>query len=119
MDKSNIVASLISVLILLAISVSCFCSINDNKKYWMDFLWVVQAFFRGKVLRQKAYRPLWRLVFGINIFHFPYDSIPYDRVKKLVAWWGFRFIKVQEMDLYPEITGISPGDYFVIRNDFS
>lgn len=112
MNKVSLVSSLIPVFLLILISVSC--SIYDNKKYWMDFLWVIQAFFRGKVLRQTGYCPLGYLGFRTNVFHFTVDNIPYDRVKKLVAWWGFRFIKVDEMDLYPEITGISPGDYFVV-----
>ena len=55
------------------------------------------------------------LGFKTNFFHFPVGDISYDRVKRLVAWWGFRFIKADEMDIYPEITGMSPEDYFVIR----
>ena len=55
-----------------------------------SFLWVLQAFLRGKVLRQKAYRPQG------NIFRLPVSTSA-RRIKMLVKWWGFRPATTKEL----------------------
>ena len=48
-----------------------------------DYLWVVQVFLRGKVLRQKAYMPQG------NCFRLPVPMTTY-RILMLMKWWGLR-----------------------------
>ena len=55
-----------------------------------DFLWVLQAFLRGKVLRQKAYRPQQ----GMFCLPVPVTAI---RILRLVRWWGLRPMTAAEM----------------------
>ena len=48
-----------------------------------DFLWVFQAFLRGKLLRQKAYRPQG------NFFRLPVP-VTAKRITMLMKWWDYR-----------------------------
>lgn len=48
-----------------------------------DLLWVLQAFLRGKLLRQKAYRPQG------NFFRLPVP-VTTNRITMLMKWWGYR-----------------------------
>ncbi len=60
-----------------------------KKAKMIDYLWVLQAFLRGKVLRQKAYRPQG------NIFRaMPGGSI--GRMLILIRWWGYRPMTLEE-----------------------
>ena len=52
-------------------------------KMLCDFCWVFQAFLRGKLLRQNAYRPKY------GIFSLPV-SATVKRVTMLIRWWGLR-----------------------------
>jgi hypothetical protein len=54
-----------------------------------DYLWVIQAFLRGKILRQKAYRP------KDNSFCL---SVPVTgkRISILMKWWKFRPMTIKE-----------------------
>ena len=56
--------------------------------YLLDFLWVLHAYFRGKVLRDKDYRPR----HGIFALSF---SVSNKRFCMLERWWGLK-------DSYPE-----------------
>ncbi len=47
-----------------------------------DFFWVLQAFFRGKVLKQKAYCPQ----HGISFRGIPIAAV--KRMVMLMRWWG-------------------------------
>lgn len=58
-----------------------------------DFLWVIQAFLRGKVLRQEDYRPQG------NLFQLPVSVIA-KRFTMLMRWWGYRPATLA--DLYRE-----------------
>jgi len=55
-----------------------------------DWLWVLQAYLRGKMLRQKAYRP------NGNKFRFPV-SVTTARIMMLIKLWGFRPMTVAEL----------------------
>jgi len=53
-----------------------------NRSTIGNFLWVLQAYARGKVLRQTAYRPkgnLFRAMPGATA----------ERMLRLMRWWGF------------------------------
>lgn len=52
-------------------------------KTFRDYLWVLQAFLRGKVLRQKAYQPQG------NFFRLPVPMTT-NRILMLMKWWGLR-----------------------------
>ncbi|MBI1957332.1 MAG: hypothetical protein HYS44_02655 [Candidatus Niyogibacteria bacterium] len=54
-----------------------------------DFLWVLQAFLRGKVLRQKAYWPL------DNVLRPPVPTTV-RRISMLMRWWGYRLPTLDE-----------------------
>jgi len=54
-----------------------------------DYLWVLQAFLRGKVLRQKAYTP------QDNCFRLPV-SMTTNRILMLMKWWGLRPLTQKE-----------------------
>ena len=54
-----------------------------------DYLWVVQVFLRGKVLRQKAYMPQG------NCFRLPVPMTTY-RILMLMKWWGLRPLTQKE-----------------------
>jgi len=54
-----------------------------------DFLWVLSAFLRGKLLRQKAYRPQ-----GI-FFRLPVP-VTAKRIIMLLKWWGMRPMGIHE-----------------------
>ncbi len=60
-----------------------------NTKF-RDFLWVLQAFLRGKVLRQKVYQPQG------NFFRL---SVPVTarRNTMLMRWWGYRPATMAEL----------------------
>lgn len=65
----------------------------------IDYLWVLQAFLRGKILRQKAYRPQG------NIFHtIPGGSI--ERMLILIRWWGYRPMTAEEW-----VQSMKEGEY--------
>lgn len=56
----------------------------------LDFLWVLQAYLRGKVLRQKNYRlqgNFFRLATATN----------YKRITMLMKWWGHRSATTAEI----------------------
>lgn len=55
-----------------------------------DFLWVLQAFLRGKLLRQKAYRPQG------NFFR-PPVPVTIKRITRLMKWWGHRPMTLDEV----------------------
>lgn len=48
-----------------------------------DFLWVLQAFLRGKILHQKIYRPQ-------GSFFRPPGPASVRRIRMLMEWWRFR-----------------------------
>jgi len=50
-----------------------------------DFLWVSQAFVRGKVLRQRAYLPQAKV-----FFCYLQENTSITRVVALRRWWGYR-----------------------------
>ena len=54
-----------------------------------DFLWVCQAFLRGKLLRQKAYRPQG------NFFRLPVP-VTNKHITMLMKWWGYRPMTLNE-----------------------
>jgi hypothetical protein len=56
-----------------------------------DRCWAAQAFFRGKVLRQQAYRPKG------NLFRAPPGGVSVMRMRILIKWWGLRPMTVEEM----------------------
>ncbi len=56
----------------------------------LDFLWVLQAFLRGKVLRQKDYRPQG------NVFCLSTQT-NYKRITMLMKWWARRPATVAEV----------------------
>lgn len=63
------------------------------KEFWKNFcdlLWVLQAFLRGKVLRQKAYR----LQAGCT--NLPV-AVSVRRITKLMRWWGLRLATLEEI----------------------
>lgn len=51
-----------------------------------DFLWVLQAYLRGKVLRQKDY-----LEGENNRFHLPV-LLNFKRIRMLMKWWGHSLV---------------------------
>ena len=55
-----------------------------------DFLWVLQAFLRGKVLCQKAYCPQGDL-FQLSI------PVTAKRITMLMKWWGYRPATMAEL----------------------
>ena len=67
-----------------------------------DFLWVPQAFLRGKVLRQKNYR------FQDNFFRL---TVPVTarRIVMLMKWWGYRPATMAE--LYTEARARARHNY--------
>ena len=81
-----------------------------------DFLWVLQAFLRGKVLRQKAYRPVYQI--GGNYFSFDHftRSVPITsgttirRMTMLMRWWGFRPMTPEEQRAVTRPEGIWRSD---------
>lgn len=63
-----------------------------------DFLWVLRAFLRGKLLRQKAYRPYRRARRVADFFHLV--AIPgttATRNAALMKWWGYRPATLAEL----------------------
>lgn len=54
-----------------------------------DFLWVLQAFLRGKLFCQKAYRPQGNF--------FPPVPVTIKRVSMLMKWWGHRLMSIDEV----------------------
>jgi len=72
-----------------------------------DFLWVLQAFLRGKVLRQKAYRP------NTNGFRLPV-SCTVERMLMLTRWWGYRPMTLEEVQMLMRVLeNRSPSARFV------
>lgn len=57
-----------------------------------DFLWVLQAFLRGKLLRQKAYCPQGTF-FKLSL-PFPVTA---KRIKTLMSWWGYRMATLTDL----------------------
>lgn len=55
-----------------------------------DRLWVLKAYLRGKVLRQKAYRPQGNM-FRLSV------SVTAKRIMMLMSWWGFRPMTAEEV----------------------
>ena len=55
-----------------------------------DYLWVAQAYLRGKVLKQKGYRPT-----GV-LFHLPVSTTA-KRITMLFGFWGYRCLTAQEL----------------------
>jgi len=69
----------------------------SKKVTLLDFLWVLQAFLRGKVLRQKDYRPQG------NVFCLSTQT-NYKRITMLMDWWGHRPATLKEtMALMAEV----------------
>ena len=79
-----------------------------------DFLWVIRAYLRGKVFRQKVYRPqpqgdyfIFRATPGAN----------FRRTAMLINWWGHRSLTVKEFTALtmnqhvPEDDGNDDGDH--------
>lgn len=56
-----------------------------------DFLWVLQAYLRGKLLRQKAYR------LQGNMFRLPVP-VTTKRILMLIKWWGHRPLTIKEAE---------------------
>lgn len=60
---------------------------------FIDYCWVLQAFFRGKVLCQRSYRPLGnffqRMPGGKN-----------RRMEILIRWWGCRKPTWKELKIH-------------------
>ena len=54
--------------------------------WFRDYLWVLQAYLRGKVLRQKYYRPQTSVYFNIP----PTTNATTKRMVLLIRWWGLR-----------------------------
>lgn len=64
----------------------------NTKLSFRDFLWVLMAFLRGKVLRQKNYRP-----HGNAFPSMPGATI--QRMLPLMNWWGYRPMTMEEVML--------------------
>ena len=62
----------------------------DTKFSFRDFLWVLMAYLRGKMLRQKAYRPQ-----GNAFPSMPGANI--NRMLTIIDWWGYRPMTTKEM----------------------
>lgn len=60
-----------------------------------DSLWVLQAYLRGKVLRQKAYR-FCADESGFALVH-PPVTMSVKRMMMLVQWWGFHPMTPREV----------------------
>jgi hypothetical protein len=85
--------------------------------YWVvaDYLWVAQAYLRGKVLKQKGYRPT-----GI-LFHLAVPTTA-KRITMLFGLWGYRCLTIQELkfifDYQPSIPYLSWHDgQWELKND--
>lgn len=63
-----------------------------------DFLWVLQAFLRGKVLYQKTYRPQG------NFFR-PPGPASVRRIRMLMEWWCFRPATMDELIAFWSVAG--------------
>ncbi|MCK9588151.1 MAG: hypothetical protein M0Q93_02175 [Terrimicrobiaceae bacterium] len=64
------------------------------KSLVLDYLWVIVAYFRGKVLRQKAYRP--QGDGKVQFFHASRGATV-RRILILMKWWGCRLLTVEEL----------------------
>jgi hypothetical protein len=66
-----------------------------------DYLWVAQAYLRGKVLKQETYRPK-RVVSvlidepAISFFQLP-ATVSIRRMLMLMDWWDMRPLKLAEL----------------------
>jgi len=70
----------------------------NNKLSIRDFFWVLFAFVRGKLLRQKAYRPKpWG---GNSSIIFGMQGANFCRLSLLMKWWGLRPMTQQELHTY-------------------
>ena len=79
------------LLVLIVIAVMDFRVLKGKKfKLLCDFLWVFQAFLRGKVLRQKAYKPI------CNTFCPPVNTTA-KRILMLIKWWRRRPMKIADL----------------------
>ena len=64
---------------------------------WGDYFWVLQAFLRGKFLRQSAYLP------HDNFFIVePQTRTNLNRVKELARWWGFHRAYSHQRKIQPK-----------------
>ena len=61
----------------------------NTKLSFRDFLWVLMTFLRGKVLRQKAYRPQ-----GNSFPSMPGATV--NRMLIFIDWWGYRPMTAKE-----------------------
>ena len=64
-----------------------------------DFLWTLQAYLRGKILRQKAYRP--QTQGNFSVFRATTGTTA-RRATMLIKWWGRRPMSVEDMALSSE-----------------
>ncbi|MFA5124276.1 MAG: hypothetical protein WC473_00400 [Patescibacteria group bacterium] len=64
------------------------------KQTILDYLWVIVAYLRGKVLRQKAYRPQGA---GELAFFQAARGANFRRISILSKWWGYRLATLDEL----------------------
>ncbi|MFA6594052.1 MAG: hypothetical protein WCT16_02220 [Candidatus Buchananbacteria bacterium] len=64
------------------------------KQAILDYLWVIVAYIRGKVLCQKAYRPQGD---GKLAFFQAARGTNFKRISILMKWWGCRPVSVEEL----------------------
>ena len=75
------------------------------KKLFCNYLWVLNAYLRGKVLRQRAYRPRG------NLFHAT-PGATCRRQMLLIKWWGFQPATLEEaMELMSQEEKSHSSDY--------
>ena len=70
------------------------------KQMILDYLWVIVAYIRGKVLRQNAYRPQGD---GKLAFFQAARGANFKRISILVNWWGLRLATLDELLSQPSL----------------
>lgn len=79
---------------------------NEFFGYIADLLWVILAYLRGKVLRQKAYR----LVTQNGLMR-PPMATTVRRMIMLMRWWGLRPATLEELRAFHQPLVPYPGRF--------
>jgi len=77
----------------------------------LDYLWVFQAFLRGRVLCQESYRPILYLngKYSFDGLVSPrfLRGVTINRVSLLARWWGFHEARQDELCDFRTIWGVN------------
>lgn len=78
----------------------------EKLSFW-DRLWVLQAFLRGKVLREEFYRPMFD---GLLFVDVAFATV--KRMTALIDWWGFRLATPKEVGDFILMQKLKGLEYF-------